>query len=67
MGRINLDTGQQIWGPTSSETAFDYYDGPGSQLATWPMATSTAAHTEEYATATTIKMDKKNGRLVTVQ
>ncbi len=26
----NLDTGQQIWSPTTPETAFDYYDGPGS-------------------------------------
>ena len=26
----NLDTGQQIWGSSAPETAFDYYDGPGS-------------------------------------
>ncbi len=26
----NLDTGQLLWGPTAPETAFDYYDGPGS-------------------------------------
>jgi hypothetical protein len=27
---FNLDTGAPIWGPTAPETAFDYYDGPGS-------------------------------------
>jgi hypothetical protein len=26
----SLSTGKQIWGPTSPEVAFDYYDGPGS-------------------------------------
>ena len=53
----NLDTGEKLWGPTASQSAFDYYGNPGTTTllgVACLRSTSTLAHSQAYSMPTTL-------------